>query len=424
MNFFDRFFGKEKKGESSDEVGSGELRNLLEGRIKTRREEIYGKCARLLDEIFSDAEGINAAALLLGERDLQGIMHVTAHKIIISSRPKFVRGVVNALSALERKPADYDELVSFGQGLQAALSTLMKLNAGEGKYLPIAFGDDMEDIRKRTKRLALNASKLGENIGSDVAVISSALESLDEMDCLTEERRSLEGGRPGLEEKIAACETRISGLEAELDSLDESPEFEELKKFEEGIKDAESRIESIEQQIFNRLSPLERPIRKFRKVSTEGSGYDPHMLKRMDAYMQDPVRCFLSDEDCELVHILTDVRDAIVCGKFDLKDKDKLLARIDSALGIDGRELRSEHSRLIALRCDLRKRIDSSPIKERRRSVGDEIMRLRREMGDKIEESRRLMKHWGDIEGRISERRTELDRKLERLGDPRIKVRW
>jgi predicted nucleic acid-binding Zn-ribbon protein len=422
LNFFDRLFGKEKKGGSSDEIGSGELRSLLEGRIKTRREEIYGECAPLLKEIFSDAEGINAAALLLGARDLQGVMHVTAHKIILSSRPKFVRGVVNALSSLERKPADYDELVSFGQGLHAALSALAKLNVGEGRYLPIAFGEDMEDIRKRTKRLALNASKLGENIGSDVAILSSALESLDKVDSLGEEQRKLAGSKPELEDRIVACETKISGLEAELDSLDKSPEFEELKKFEAGIKDAESHLESIEQQIFNRLSPLERPIRKFRK-SAKGSGYDPHMLKRIDEYMQDPVKCFLSDDDCELMQMLADVRDAAVCGKFDLKDKDKLLARIDAALGIDGRELRSEHSRLIALRCDLRKRAESSPIKERRKSIGDEILRLKREMGDKIEESRRLMKHGGDIEGRIAEMRAELERKLEKLGGPKIKVR-
>lgn len=424
MNFFDRLFGKEKNGELPEEVGSGGLRSLLEGRIKTRREEIYGECAPLLKEIFSDAEGIKAAALTLGTRDLQGIMHVTAHKIILSSRPKFVRGVVNALSSLERKPADYDELVSFGQGLQAALSALMKLNIGEGRYLPIAFGEDMEDIRKRTKRLALNASTLGENIGSDVAILSSALESVDNVDDLMEEQRKLAGSKSGLEERIVACETKISGLEAELDSLDKSPEFEELKKFEASIKDAESRLESVEQQIANRLSPLERPIRKFRKVSAESSGYDPRMLKIMDAYMQDPMGCFLSDNDCELMQILAEVRDTVGRGKFDLKDKDKLLAKIDAALGIDGRELRSEHSRLIALRDDLQRRMDSSPIKERRKSIGDKILRLRREMGEAREGFQKIEKKRADIGKKMDDSRVELDRMLGGLGNPKIKMRW
>jgi len=425
LDFFDRLFGREKK-ESSLVLDSDELALWLERQVKSRRDEIRKECKPLIDEIFIDLEEIKTLTLDLEELECPKGVPKKARKIVLTSKPAFVQGILDSMAMVEdKKPSGYDELEKFHEDLQVVVSSLGKIAISHGRYLPIAFGDEIEAIRRKSKKLFERSKELKEIIGSDISLFLEALERLDEIKVKLKELKGLDTDKSNLQEKLKKYSEERSNLEKEIDSLHETREFKELTKTEEELKGVREKLESVELEIYNYINPLKRPMKKFRKFA-EVKGYGPEILKNIDGYMQNPVDCFLLDKDENLENILMKIRKAIEAGDFKLKGKDrgKVLTRIESALNIDEDKLRQRHLKLNSLRENLLKRTESFSVTEKRKELERDLEHLGREMKTCEDELDKIEKKSENIEGDTSRGREELERKLNSIEGYKIKVNW
>ncbi|MBN2015174.1 MAG: hypothetical protein JW778_08340 [Candidatus Altiarchaeota archaeon] len=416
FDFFDRFFGKETRTE--EVIDSIRLRAWLEKKISSRKHEVFSGSKQLIEDVFRNIEGVRNTTLGLEKLECHEGMHRKARKIISSSKPRFIRGVLDILSTLEKKPQGYEELIVFNENLLAAISSLAKLSTGEGRYLPMAFGEEIDAMKRESKRLVENAGELKNRIGSDVALLSKAMDSLNEFDGLGDELMDLDSQKSEVLEKINTCLGEVSELENELDSLRVGEEFKELGKTEGELENVGEELEGMESLVYNSLNPLKRPLRKFRKSAEVGECTE--MLKLIDSFLQDPVDFFLSEDSGSLEKMLSGVKGL----EFRPKDRDKILSRIESASRIDRGDLRDRYSRLSSVREELKKKIASFSILEKEKKIVEDIETVERRIKDMEEELHRIDRKGEEVKDRISSLREEIEDIINETKDCRIKIRW
>lgn len=416
FDFFNRFFSREEKREET--IDSSRLRDWLEKNISSRKDCILRECTPLVESIIHNIEEVRKATLKLEKLECYDGMHRKARKIIVSSKPRFIHGVLDTLSTVNKKPQSYDEVIGFNEDLLAAISSLAKLNAGEGRYLPLAFGEEIDSMKRESKKLAENAEDLRRKIGSDVDVLSKARDSLDELEGLRDELAKLNSQKFDIVEKIKTSPSEVSKLERKLGSLHRGGEFRELEKTKRELENVGKELEGIESLIYNCLNPLKRPLKKFRK-SAEVGGY-AETLKVVDSFLLDPVVFFLSDDRGDLRRMLSEVKG----GEFKPKDRDKILSRIESALRIERGDLRDKHSMLSSTREDLKEKMSSFSILEKEKRINEDIETLERRIKEMGEELRRLERKEEDIRNRIPLLREKIENKINETKGCKIKINW
>jgi predicted nucleic acid-binding Zn-ribbon protein len=423
LDFFDRLFGKEKK-EKSFLIDSSGLRGWLETQIESRKKEIHRECSSLIDAVFADLTEIKKEVIDLGKKECPAEIPKRARKIVLTSKPGFVHGILDTLASMDdKKPSDYGGLERFNENLESAVSSLGKIGISQGRYLPIAFGEEIDGIRVKSKKLFQRSRELKGVIGSEVVLLSRALEELVELESKLKELEELNSERSNLKGNLEKFPEKRSVLDGKTESLGKSREFGELKRAEKELEGAREQLNSYEMRIYGHIVPLKKYMKKFRK-SAESKGINPVILKDIDTYLQNPVDSFLSDKTGRLENILGEMRKSIEGGDLKLKDMVKALARIESALKVDSKKLGEGHMELKALERDLTEKINSFSIAERRKKLERDIEHLDREKETLEDELDVTDKKINNIKEYITDKRGVLERKLNELEGYKIEIDW
>ncbi len=425
LDFFNRLFGGERK-QKSVELNPDELRVWVGKKIKSRKDEVYRECKPLIGDISRHLAKVRALTLGLGESECPKEIPEKARKILRTSKPAFVHGILDTISAIEdKKPSGYGELKRFHGDLHATVSSLGKIAISQGRYLPIAFGQEIDDIRVESKRLLEKSKELGDKLDSDIGFLSEASKELDEIEADVEKLKNLDIEESKVDEELVRCSEKKSDLRAEIDSFHKTRESEELNKAEKELKKIRKEIYLLESDIHNCINPLKRSMKKFRRFA-EVKGYNPQVIKNIDGYMENPVGCFLSDETKNLENVLIEIRKAIELEDFRLKDRDKkkISMKIESALAVDRDNLRRRHRELKILEREILKRIESFSVTEKRKELERDLEDIEREIRTYEDEINRMGRKREDIRGDVSRGREELERKLNSIEGYGIKVSW
>lgn len=425
LDFFNRFFGGERK-QKSVELNPDELRVWLGKKIKSRKDEVYRECRPLIGDISRHLAKVRALTLGLEGSECPKEIPEKARKILRTSKPAFVHGILDAISTIEdKKPSGYGELKRFHRDLHATVSALGKIAISQGRYLPIAFGEEIDNIRMESKRLLDKSEELGDKLDSEVGFLSEASKELDEIDVGVEKLKNLDVEKSNVEGELMRCSKKKSDLKAEIDSLHKTRESEELNKAEEELKKIRKEIDLLESDIYNCINPLKRSMKKFRRFA-EVKGYNPQIIKNIDGYMENPVGCFLSDETKNLENVLFEIRKAVELEDFKVKgrDRDKISLKIESTLAVDKDNLRRRHRKLKILEREIFKKIESFSVTEKRKELERNLEDMEREIRTYEDEINRMGRKRGDIRGDVSRGREELERKLNSIEGYEIKVIW
>ncbi len=425
LDFFDRFLGRERKKKPRESIDSSKLRDWLDKKIGSGRDEICEECEPLIEDILQTLEEIRTLALDIEKRKCPEDIPKKARKIVDTSKPAFVRGILDAISTADKKPSGYEELRKFHASLQATVSSLGKIGVGQGRYLPIAFGEEIYDLRRKSKKLLEKTGELTKKIDSEITLLSKALEKQGEIDARVKDLEDLNAGKSNIEKKLGEYTGEENNLKKEIDSLYKTRDFKELAETEKKIGETKEKIESVELDIYNQINPLKRPMKKFRKYA-ESKGCAPEILRDIDEYTKNPAECFLSDKNNRLENILTEIKKAIKTGDFKLKDKDKgkILDKIESALDTGRDGLRQEYQRLKAASEDLQRKIGSYTVNEKRKELERRIEHIKREMKTCEDEMEKIEGKKKNIREEISGKRRELEHKLNNIEGCRIKIKW
>jgi len=413
MKFFERFFGKEDKvTEGRKEVIKfSEVEDWLRERKKSENRESYRKAKPIIGEILQSMDGIKELIDDLDRAECPDDIPKRARKIVLVSKPEFVRGIRDSIRIIENSARD--DLNEFHRNLNSTILGIGKVIGGQGRYLPVAFGDRIQKIAKESKLIVAKGKELREFIPRNQRY-DEILRDMEEIEKESVRLRNLDAGEKELEEKMKKTEEKREKLMQDYRDFEKSSEFKEFQKLRMELNELDKRKKDIESNIYTYLSPIKRPLKKFRRVTGE--------TREIKAYIDNPLQEFLSAGD-GLESIIIQVRKAIDSGALRIKKSElDRITRVEKNLR-ELYELREKHRAIESEQGEISRRLESFQELGRGNELKRELEHISRGLDELHREPERIKRKRIHIQERISALRNSVQSSLFEF-EPPIEVEW
>ncbi|MFZ2455507.1 MAG: hypothetical protein WAX07_03420 [Candidatus Altiarchaeia archaeon] len=411
-----RFKGKGDHAEYSLE----ELDAILRADCAKIKEEDYAGAAPVLKDIYESFENMRRMALEIKELECPDDLNPRIKTVIRTAKPEYVREVLEALK--ENGRGAKKDLQAEKKAIGETMDMLAKAVMGPGKYLHMAYAEDIDRVRKELKNLAVKKKELEETSGGE----NDAWDLSNEIAILRERlmhRDSLEKERDDTEKKLEALKEEERTLAREESLIEEGSDYQEFLGKKEALQKIECVKEEKENQVYNLLTPLKRPLKILRK-SLEDKGKIDSSLKEMERIADDPVYSFCSEGSMNLPMLLTALKRDID-GNPDIKAEEKSRVR-HKISAIEGANLEKMREEIISFRkhaAELSDAIGGAPIQKIRAENIKELERIHRDLSHAGDEVSRIGKKIEKDSEEIESLKQELEKRAGALKNMRISVR-
>ncbi|MBN2251996.1 MAG: hypothetical protein JW724_07990 [Candidatus Altiarchaeota archaeon] len=346
MDFLGKLFGRDKKNEKKIPVKlkPAGIEGWLDKRGRELEEESSRKALPVLEEIRESAERIRDLALDLKEKEIPKDIPERAVKVVKTSKPAFVQGILEAVGGIGADDAEKD-IETYCAKLEAAVTSLPKVMIGQGRYLPVAYGRELDEIRNESKKL-FEAGKYLEKLPGQSA-LTGAKKDLEELGKNVMEAASLEKESSGLSERIEQLKRDKAGCEEEYGRIRETGEYGEYLADKKNLDEAERQMEEIRTYTANLLTPLRRPLRILKKSGNSECSPPQSCLTAIEQHIDEPEKMLYSSGD-ELKAALKTLLSHVEESRADIKanERKKIASRIDAILKADIDKKKDEFDRL------------------------------------------------------------------------------
>jgi cell division protein FtsB len=384
MSFLKRFFGEKK--EEADLKKDSEPLNLdlseVEGRVRERLRD--KKSTVLTESLYSVEEILREKKIARGiiehikETDFDEDIKERTYKPILTSKPIYVRGMIEGLKGIkEKKPESFEELEGFHKSTTKALKSIQSVQLKQGRYMSFAFrvemiklGSALNKVIDETEKLGGNLSELQDLIQVGGEVIKNAVHLQDHFNEIEEGEKHAKKAT----KRVAEKEREIKSVEKEIKDLEDSKEYREYLNEKAELEALKISQKNLENSIFNLISPLKRPFRKFEKfLERRGSDSDKKLLEKLNEYQETPKTAFLKENphDIVLEKLISSLKEALISGdvKLHQKEKAKTFTKVESLSGDQLKKLLREHIKLREKKDLLNGQLTKSVVLKRRETL-------------------------------------------------------
>lgn len=428
MSFFDKIIDALKGDEQAGELNLEEVDQLLEKELGKREKELLNSCSQNIDEIHASAKEIQKITRKLKEEEIPEDMAERLTRIAETSKPAFVKSVEEAIQPLlkDQEPDSLEELRDFQKEVEQVLESMGKAHTGQGRYLNMVYEGEVKEVKKESKNILYQNDALEEKIPpheEKISDIHSLIEKTRKMQEKTENLESLEKEIREIEKELQEKKQEKQEKEQELEKHKESQEYEELLSKKEKIKELKDKRKSLENKVLNLLTPLKRPLKKYRRQAYIEEKETERMV---DDYIQEPVKRFFRKESGDLDGLLEDVRETVEKDKIDFKEKEKrkTLEKIDRVLNRKMQKLREKYQGLGEKRKELQKEIENSQARKKLKKIEETISSLEKDIQRLKEKRKNLEKRSKDTDEKIKDSAGEIEEEVYSLTGKDIKVSY
>ena len=183
-------------------------------------------------------------------------------------------------------------------------------------------------------------------------------------------------------------------------------------------------FEKTASEIKSKLSSLDRPLRKFKRILPENE--KPELAKELDLYIEDPMNAFLNDSNFKILLLIIErVEKLILNGSLEIeeKKKDRTLQSLAELKDVNG---------LLELRkgfFEKESRIKKNDIEiskfnagEEKNSLEKKIVTEKENLYKELNEREILDKYINDIGSSLNEIKKELEGDLQTIGSGKIEI--
>ena len=399
VGFFDFIFGKKTGAEGKGKLSARELVAELRAEEEKKLEGAHAECRALCDGIIESFRKIEGITRALERKNVD--MDPALAKIAGGMKTNFVPRA-RAAAGVELKGKSYPDLLLFHESAMRNLAALTKISS-DNRYLFHFFKDEMGRLGDAAKRATKYADELKEK--------------LEARKKRAEPIESLKGEVEEFEKNLRELEALKAGIARIQNELKEKTErASRLVSDDSGMKklgETRAQKDKARELISARIGALERPLRKFEKVSA-----DAWLRKLAGEYTSAPFETF-AREGMDYPHLktlLTALRACIQKGEVKLKNQEGIVE--DCTRMIEGSlsAWASEHKRLSEEEAALEKEIEpAKKLIEERKNLESEA----RALG---EELRKNSARAEALEKEIQNKKAELEKKFERMVKRKIEI--
>ncbi len=399
MGFLRRFFGGDAKRESVTEdnqfrLDRSQLAKLLDERLEKSQSQSMKKTGSTVKEILQEKAVAQGLIEHIKEIDFDNDIKDRTYKPIITSKPVYVRGMLEGLKGIkDAPPQDFEWLTAFSDRTEKSLKTIQNVQHKKGRYMSFAFQKEMLSLGTHLNCMIDASTSLRQEL-SEVATVSEENGEISADLALLEAKiRKVEEGSEkaaGQDKKVRELEEKIASLEQELGRLKRSAELKSHLELEAELDRVEKRLRELDSRVNGLVSPLKRPFRKYEKfLEGRSGGVDKKFLERLRDYQNSPKRAFSSEEQSNniLQAILSGLKEAIIGGGVSLSDreKEKTLNRIGQLEGSVIAEFLTQRTSLLEQAKSTKDALLHSEIKGRMEGRSARLESLKKER-DKVGE--------------------------------------
>jgi len=424
LSFWDSLFKKKKT--EPEHLEPHEVGCYLEERLGEERKQTYDKAHPIIQKLMDCISRMDSLTTQIEQSSIPEDTAVKLKRIAKTSKPSFVTGIREAINPFQNKNADYyTDLKNTHKQLREMLDSLARVHLGQGRYLPVIFEDEVKEIKKESKkmlelcdRLEVIVSELG-----DAGIVEETYDKYNRLKSCGDEIHSIASLLNEKNKRMNYIIIEKKRSEDEINKHMQSDEARELASKKKQIDELDDKINGLESKIFHLITPLKRSMKKYRKQAFEP---DKSTIKRIDGYIDEPVKQFIKDDNDSLRQLMTRLEAYVAEDKIKLKDKEKRKTRdkISNLLETDINALREEYNKALEEKTKINKLISESNVLEEKNklksdleSTVSELNLIREEIKTLEDKNKSLLSEKQDLRG-------ELQKKLSEIKENEIKIRW
>ena len=313
--FFARLFGVKKElkqlrkselesyiKEQLDKDSINSLLKEFSGRIDEISETIRERCDKL-EKAELHNKNIPPRAITIMEGNRKAYIHKTMHftgKII---------EILSEIKALNNSNEIIDKISKINEMLDEYNKTTQK----PYYILQEFFANESHKVASGIKEISGSIDNFKDNLKkSDAHKFQEILNLLNKIKNKKQKKKELENRKKELEKNLSEEEKNISDIKDEIKRIKESPEFNELAKINDKLRIAKDEQKRFSDEIYYKLAPLSRALRKYAKISFDE--------KSIDMIISDPFKAIARIETAKLNEIFLGLTKNIKERKIALKD--------------------------------------------------------------------------------------------------------
>jgi len=427
LKFFDTFFGRKKEASSQTKINSKALTEWLDGRMNEKSGSICNKARPLISEIKKNLDEIKTQTENIKNTECPEDIPKRARKIVRTNQPKFVNSMRAILGSADLvEPSNYSELQDFHARLNETLGNLGKSIVSHGRYLPIAFGNEILTIQKACNELARLNGKIAELLGEnrDAETVNEIRSRILELNKIAGDIKKLGSEKTRLESDLNNARGDINALDKKIESLERGNAARELNNLKSLIAEHESGLEGLNNLVYEKLAPLKRTLKKIERL-VEDEEISGRNLAGVGGYITNPVDAFLTSDSEKFRLMLEDVKVLLLENKLELDDKEKsrTVEKVNTALRELTPKVREERARIAEDIEALKRKVSAFTLD----SELNKLAKTKEAMERSILETQKELESNKNKRSKLTNDETELKREItERVNNiwPELTIKW
>jgi len=354
MNWLKRIFGvKEKLKTGVKEVRLEDLSGWLDEKTAYLNEQInsfYPKIKNILKQVEGNLEILNKVDI--SEKKVEERIK----QIVEANKEAYIKHVDSFIKHLEiPEKSNYEEAIAFSNVFTFSLDRLAKNTFRNARLASELIGQELMNVSDGLRDLR----KLGVEFKKAVSEkklkqVRKIKEQVKELKALIKTKKSLGKREEELILKKEGFEKKAASLKEQISHLKESKEYKEMEKLRQEEEKVNQEVKNIEFEIRSLFEPLQRPLRKFSQINK-----DKGVEKVLKEYIEDFAKALINDEGLKIADLLKVVKEKIVEGEVELREKRKKRAlKILNELNFERvKGLIKKRESLVLKRWDLKEKI-------------------------------------------------------------------
>jgi len=255
LKFFENIFGSHRKEEEKAEYSLDELESMLKTESETENRAAYYEAKPILSEVYESFERIHELALRIKETDCPEDVNPRLTAVIRTTKPEFAREITEAIKDCKKEAGLEEEKKAINETMDLIAKAVM----GPGKYLRMAYAEDMEEIGRELKTLAEDRKELEKTSCSRES--DSLIQEIEHIKSLTKHKAAMEAELHETEKKLSNLREKKETLKKKTEDLEKGKEYASHLQKKEELQEKTREKEEKENRVYNLISPLKRPLK-------------------------------------------------------------------------------------------------------------------------------------------------------------------
>lgn len=369
----------------------------------------FGEINNLIEKARISAAALEKASLRnenIPERALQ---------IMQGNREAYIKSVNLFLNQLKTlNTVNFGNVQDFISRFEDNLNTFTKMSSKSYYILQEFFRNESAEIAQHIKKIDIIARSLLDNNYSRINTTRGKITKIDDFLKIKKRAEEIMGEEDANSKSINAL---YRETEDRIEKIKQSRDYKELQEIGKEKDKVGNDIKKNEAELLSLFSPIEKPMKKYSKITAESE----NVLK---SYLESPLAGLLKDDHLRITDILAKMKEAVESNQLDLKDKKKEKA-LEALAGITKENLHEHakrHYELVDAMEKLKKREGINTAAQKLNELNYKLTHLKEQLersGSTISKIKKQM-DGSQLSGLIS----DIENDAGDILSVKLKVRW